>query len=140
MAIDALSVVFHTERHGRLICTREETDAVRVRALRVVTPKTSRQRRILAKTRGRERALGESSLGARGWGKTCREAECQKFHTHLETQAPVCGSHQSKTQSLSSSTVYASWTGLWSKNGLKYTKRNDTHETRTKRLKDRYFY
>ena len=98
MANDTLPLVFHTERHGRLICTREETDAVRVRVLRVVTPKTSRQRRTLSKTRGRERALSESSLGARGWGKTCREAECQKFHTHLETQAPVCGSLQSKTQ------------------------------------------
>ena len=129
MAIDTLPLVFHTERHGRLICTHEVTDAVRVRVLRVVTPKTSRQRRILLKTRGRERALGESSLGARGWGKTCREAECQKFHTHLETQAPVCGSHQSKTQSLSSSIVCASWTGLRSRNRLKYTKRNDTHET-----------
>ena len=118
-AIDTLPLVFHTERHGRLICAREEADGVRVRVLRVVTPKTSRQRRILSKTRGRDRALSESSLGARGWGKTCREAECQKFHTHLETQAPVCGSHQSKTQSLSSSSVYASWTGLWSKNGLK---------------------
>ena len=87
----------------------------------MVTPKTSRQRRSLSKTRGRHRALSESSLGARGWGKTCRKAECQKFHTHLETQAPVCGSHQSKTQSLSSSTVYTSWIGLWSKNGLKYS-------------------
>ena len=25
--------------------------------------------------------------------------------------------------------LYTSWTGLWSKNGLKYTKRNDTHKT-----------
>ena len=100
MANDTLPLVFHTERHDRLICTREETDVVRVRVLRVVTPKTSRQRRILSKTRGRQRALSESSLGARGWGKTCREAECQKFHTHLETQAPVCGSHQSKTQTV----------------------------------------
>ena len=128
MANDTLPLVFHTKRHGRLICMCEETDAIRVRVLRVVMPKMSRQRRILLKTRGHQRALSESSLGARGWGKTCREAECQKFHTHLETQAPVCGSHQSKTQSLSSSTVYASWTGLWSRNGLKYTKRNDTHE------------
>ena len=96
MANDTLPLVFHTERHGRLICTREETDTVRVRVLRVVTPQTSRQRRILSKTRGRQRAPSESSLGARGWGKTCREAECPKFHTHLETQAPVCGSHQSK--------------------------------------------
>ena len=100
MAIDTLPLVFHTERHGRLIRTREEADAVRVRVLRVVTPKTSWQRRILSRTWGRERALSESSLGAWGWGKTCREAECQKFHTHLETQALVCGSHQSKTQSL----------------------------------------
>ena len=63
-----------------------------------------------------------------------RPAEKQSvFHTHLETQAPVCGSHQSKTQSLSSSTVYASWTGLWSKSRLREL-------TRTKRLKDRYIY
>ena len=128
MANATLPLVFHAERHGRLICTREETGAVRGRVLRVVTPKTSRQRRILSKTWDRQRALSESSLGARVWGKTCREA-VSKFHTHLETQAPVCGSHQSKTQSLSSSAVYASWTGPWSKNGLKYSKRNDTHET-----------
>ena len=119
MANDTLPLVFHTERHGRLICMREETDAIRVRVLRVVTPKMSRQRRILLKTRG---------LLEPGDGEKPAEKQCQKFHTHLETQAPVCGSHQSKTQSLSSSTVYASWTGLWSRNGLKYTKRNDTHE------------
>ena len=70
MAIDTLPLVFHTERHGRLICTREEADAVLVRVLRMVTPKTSWQRRILSRTWGRERALNESSLGARGWGKT----------------------------------------------------------------------
>ena len=48
MAIDTLPLVFHTERHGRLICTREEVeaDAVRVRVLQMVTPKTSWQRRI----------------------------------------------------------------------------------------------
>ena len=44
---------------------REETDAVRVRVLRVVTPKTSWQRRILSRNWGREHALSESSLGAR---------------------------------------------------------------------------
>ena len=97
MANDTLPLVIHTERHGRLTCAREKADDVCVGVLQVVTPKTGRQRRILSKTRGRERALSESSLGARGWEKTCREAECQKFHTHLETQAPVCGSHQSKT-------------------------------------------
>ena len=70
LANDTLPLVFHTERHGPLICTREETGAVRVRVLRVVTPKTSRQRRILSKTRGRQRALSESSFGVRGWGKT----------------------------------------------------------------------
>ena len=70
MANDTLPLVSHTERHGRLICTREETGAVRVRVLRVVTPKTSRQRRSLSKTRGCQRALSESSFGARGWGKT----------------------------------------------------------------------
>ena len=129
MAIDALSVVFHTERHGRLICTREETDAVRVRALRVVTPKTSRQRRILSKTRGRQRALSESYLGDRGWGKTCREAECIKNSTHTWKPRPQYVGAIRVKQSLSSSSVYASWTGLWSKNGLKYSKRNDTHET-----------
>ena len=31
LANDTLPLVFHTERHGRLICTREETDAVRVK-------------------------------------------------------------------------------------------------------------
>ena len=72
MANDTLPLVSHTERHGRLICTREETGAVRVRVLRVVTPKTSRQRRILSKTWGRQCALSESSFGARGWGKTHR--------------------------------------------------------------------
>ena len=97
MANDTLPLVFHTERHGRLICTREETGAVRVRVLQVVTPKTIQQRGILSKTWDRHRALSESSLGARGWGKICREAECEKFHTQPETQAPVCGSHQSKT-------------------------------------------
>ena len=56
-----------------------------------------------------------------GDGEKPAEKQCPKFHTHLETQAPVCGSHQSKTQSLSSSTVYTSWIGLWSKNGLKYS-------------------
>ena len=87
MAIDTLPLVFHTERNGRLICTREEADAVRVRVLRVVTLKTGRQRRILSKTRGRERALSESSLGARGWGKTWREAECQNS-THTWKPRP----------------------------------------------------
>ena len=128
MAVDTLPLVFHTKRNGRLIYTREEADAVRVRVLQMVTPKMSWQRRILSRTWGRECVLSELSLGAGGWGKTCREAECQKFHTHLETQAPVCGSHQSKTQSLLNSTVYTSWTWLWSKNGLKYTKRNSMHE------------
>ena len=92
-----LPLVFHTERHDWLICTCEEADAIRVRVLRVMTPKMGRLWRSLSKTWGHERALSESSFGARGWGKTCREAECPKFHTHLETQAPVCGSHQSKT-------------------------------------------
>ena len=56
MANDTLPLVVHTERLGRLICTREEVeaDAVRVRVLQVVTPKTSWQRRILPKTRGRD--------------------------------------------------------------------------------------
>ena len=128
MVNDNLPLVFHTERHGRLICTREEADAVFVRVLWVVTPKTSWQRRILSRTWGRERALSESSLGAGGWEKPAEKQSVQNS-THLETQAPVCGSHQSETQSLSSSTVYTSWTGLWSKNGLKYSKRNATHET-----------
>ena len=49
MAIDTLPLVFHTKRPGRLICTREEVeaDAVRVRVLRVVTPKTGRHEVLL---------------------------------------------------------------------------------------------
>ena len=70
MANDTLPLVFHTERHGPLICTREEAGAVRVKVLRVVTLKTTWQRRILSKTRGRQRALSESSLRARGWRQT----------------------------------------------------------------------
>ena len=134
MANDTLPLVFHTERHGRLICTREEAGAVRVRVLRVVTPKTSRQRRILSKTWGRQCALSESSFGARGWGKTCREAECQKFHTHLETM--YVGAIRVKHSHCRA----ALFTHHGQDCGARMGKNILRGMTRTKRLKDRYFY
>ena len=86
MANDTLPLVFHTERYGRLVCTREETDAVRVRVLRVVTPKTSLQRRILSKTRGRQRVVSWSQ----GMGKNLNRfllpattPRCDKMHTKI---------------------------------------------------------
>ena len=59
MATDTLPLVFHTKRHGRLICTCEEADAVRVRVLWVVMSKMGRPQRILSKTGGHVRALSE---------------------------------------------------------------------------------
>ena len=107
MANDTLPLVSHTERHGRLICTREETGAVRVRVLRVVTPKTSRQRRILSKTWGRQCALSESSFGARGWGKTHRfllpatTPQCDKMHTKIiPATTPQCDKMHTKILSV----------------------------------------
>ena len=69
MANDTLPLVFHTKRHGRLICTCEEADAIRVRVLRVVTSKMGWPQRILSKTWGCVCALSEFSW-SQGMGKT----------------------------------------------------------------------
>ena len=87
LEIDTLPLVFHTKRNGRLICTHEEADAIRVRVLQMVTPKTSWQRRILSRTWGRECVLSESSLGASWWGKP-EEKQSVKNSTHTWKPRP----------------------------------------------------
>ena len=65
-----------------------------------------------------------------GDGEKPAEKRSVKNSTHTWKPRPqYVGAFRVKHKSLSSRTVYESWTGLWSKNGLKYAKRNDTHET-----------
>ena len=78
LANDTLPLVFHTERHGRLICTREETVAVRLRVLRVVTPKTGRPRRIQGSPSCPQRVVSWSQ----GMGKNLQRSRVSKIpHT-----------------------------------------------------------
>ena len=69
--------------------------------------------------------------------KTCREAVSTISHKPENPNPNMWEPPESKTQTLSNSTAYASLTGLWSKNGLKYTNRNSTHKTTEE---GRYFY